>query len=79
MDADWLIRLEALGPTDAGDVVASSVLLRVGLPSNHAQADQRVCEEDRGANDGEDEEDVEFLTEIGLREGDGEVYEAFFC
>jgi hypothetical protein len=48
-----------------------ALLLRLWVEHEHAEADERVAEEDCDGEENQDEEDVDFLAEAAVGEGDG--------
>ena len=65
--------LEALRGVEVGDRVAVAGLLGGRVEEKHAQADEGVAEEDCDAEQQQDEEDVDFLADVFVGQGDGEV------
>ena len=71
MHADRHDRLKALWPRHLW--YARAVRFARRIEDEHAQADERVAEEDCDCEEDEDEEDVDFLAEGAVCQGDGEV------
>lgn len=74
MDADGDDGLEAVRAGHGGDVRVGGIGAR-GVEDQHAEADEGVAEEYGDGEEDHDEEDVDFLAEVAVREGDGEVCE----
>ena len=71
-DGDGDDGLEALGRGEVGHCVVGVYFAR-GVEEEHAEADERVAEEDGDAEEEQDKEDVDFLADVFVCEGDGEV------
>lgn len=61
-------RLKALRPCHIR--YPGRALLCLGVEHEHAEADERVAEEDCDGEQDQDEEDVNFLAEVAVCEGD---------
>ena len=71
MHADGTDGLEALG---AGHVWKRwAGFCGLGVEDQHAEADEGVAEEDGDGEEDHDEEDVDFLAEVAVGEGDCKV------
>lgn len=68
--ADWVEALGADHVWDRGPVR----ILGGRVQDEHAEADEGVAEEDGGAENDHDEEDVDFLPEVFAGEGEGKVF-----
>lgn len=66
MNTYWLVRLESFWSAHAWDTITPPTFCSVGSESYHAKSDQRMGEENGRSDDGQDEKDVQFRTEVGL-------------
>ena len=71
MDADRHDGLEAVGPSHVGQM--RPVVFAWRVEDQHAEADERVAEENGDGEEDHDKEDVDLLADVAVCEGNGEV------